>query len=79
MPGLQLRWQFATGDPLLDETTTNVRWLRTRTDRLSAATSKQTAEATQSLVARGSSVRDVATALGISPQRISQITRRTAG
>ena len=70
-----LDYRYDTGDPDLDATAPEVRRLRRQADELVAVTSR-TGEVAAQLVARGLSVRDVAALLGISPQRVSQITAK---
>ena len=74
MPGLVLDYRCDTGDSDLDATALEVRRLRRQADELTAAVTARTAQ----LVARGLSVRDVAALLGISPQRVSQITAKAS-
>lgn len=76
MPGLVLDYSYDTGDPDLDATALEVRRLRRQADELAAAVTARTGEVAAQLVARGLSVRDVAALLGISPQRVSQITAK---
>ena len=78
MPGLVLDYRYDTGDPELDATALEVRRLRRQADELAAAVTARTSEAAGQLVARGLSVRDVATLLGISPQRVSQLTAKAS-
>jgi predicted RNase H-like HicB family nuclease len=78
MPGLVLEFDYRTGDPELDSTALEVRRLRRQADELAAAASARTGEVAAQLVARGLSVRDVASLLGISPQRVSQLTARAS-
>jgi len=78
MPGLVLEFEYHTGDARLDATTREVRQLRRQADELAAAATARTSEAAVELVARGMSVRDVAALLGISPQRVSQLTARAS-
>ncbi len=79
MPVLRLAYEYHTGDPELDATTAEVRSLRERADHLSATATARTNEAATLLVHHGLSVRDVAALLGISPQRVSQVTTLKAG
>ena len=76
MPGLVLDYRYDTGDPDLDATALEVRRLRRQADELAAAVTARTGEVAAQLVARGLSVRDVAALLGISPQRVSQLTAK---
>lgn len=76
LPGLVLDYSYDTGDPDLDATALEVRRLRRQADELAAAVTARTGEVAAQLVARGLSVRDVAALLGISPQRVSQITAK---
>lgn len=76
MPRLVLDYHYDTGDPDLDATALEVRRLRRQADELAAAVTARTSEAAVRLVARGLSVRDVAALLGISPQRVSQLTAK---
>jgi predicted RNA binding protein YcfA (HicA-like mRNA interferase family) len=78
MPGLVLDYRYDTGDPDLDATALEVRRLRRQADELAAAVTARTAQVAAQLVARGLSVRDVAALLGISPQRVSQLTAKAS-
>jgi DNA-binding NarL/FixJ family response regulator len=78
MPDLVLEFDYHTGDANLDATTREVRQLRRQADEITAAAAARTSEAAAELVARGMSVRDVAALLGISPQRVSQLTARAS-
>ena len=74
MSDLSLAWEYHTGDDAVDEQTARVRQLRAEADQLNARATACTASMARQLVARGMSVRDVATLLGVSPQRVSQLT-----
>ena len=76
MPALVLDYDYHTGDPELDATALEVRRLRRQADDLAATAAARTSEVAAKLVARGLSVRDVAALLGISPQRVSQLTAK---
>jgi hypothetical protein len=78
MPELILDYDYHTGDPELDSTTAEVRHLRRQADELAATAAARTGQAAATLVAKGLSVRDVAALLGISPQRVSQLTARAS-
>ncbi|MHB1596565.1 MAG: type II toxin-antitoxin system HicB family antitoxin [Streptosporangiaceae bacterium] len=78
MPGLVLDYRYDTGDPELDATALEVRRLRRQADELAAAVAARTGEVAAQLVARDLSVRDVAALLGISPQRVSQLTAKAS-
>jgi hypothetical protein len=74
MPSLRVAYQFCTGDPAVDDTAAEIRTLREQADQLAATAAARTSAAAQLLVGRGLSVRDAAAILGISPQRVSQLT-----
>lgn len=76
MPELVLDYDYHTGDPELDTTALEVRRLRQEANELAAVATARTAEVAARLVAWGLSVRDVASLLGISPQRVSQLTAK---
>jgi predicted RNase H-like HicB family nuclease len=78
MPLLRLAYDYRTGDPEVDVTAAEVRTLREQADQLAASATARTSAAAELLVAHSLSVRDVAAILGISPQRVSQITTRRA-
>lgn len=78
MPDLVLEFEYHTGDASLDATTREIRQLRRHAEEMAAAAATRTSEAAAELVARGMSVRDVAALLGISPQRVSQLTARAS-
>jgi hypothetical protein len=78
MPDLVLDYDYHTGDPDLDATALAVRRLRRQADDLAAIAAARTGQAAAQLVARGLSVRDVASLLGISPQRVSQLTAKAS-
>jgi predicted RNase H-like HicB family nuclease len=73
MPELVLDYDYHTADPELDATALEVRRLA---DDLAATAAARTSQVAAQLVARGLSVRDVAALLGISPQRVSQLTAK---
>jgi hypothetical protein len=76
MPELVLDYDYHTGDPELDATAEQVRNLRRQADDLTATAAARTSQVATQLVARGLSVRDAAALLGISPQRVSQLTAK---
>lgn len=78
MAGLALAWEFHTGDDALDEEAAQVRALRAEADRLAAEATESTAAVARKLIEHGASVRDAAVLLGVSAQRISQVTGHTA-
>jgi len=74
MASLALEWEYRTGDPSLDQQAARVRAMRAEADRLTAQATAGTAAMAHALVERGMSVRDAAVLLGVSPQRVSQMT-----
>jgi predicted RNase H-like HicB family nuclease len=76
MRDLVLEYDYHTGDPELDTTALEVRRLRREAGELAATATARTGQVAAQLVARGLSVRDVAWLLGISPQRVSQLTAK---
>jgi DNA-binding CsgD family transcriptional regulator len=78
MPELVIDYDYHTGDPELDTTAVEVRRLRRQAYELAATAAAQTEQAAIRLVARGLSVRDAAALLGISPQRVSQLTAKAS-
>jgi hypothetical protein len=76
MPELVLDYDYHTEDPGLDAPALEVRNLRRQADDLAATAADRTSEVATQRVARGLSVRDVAALLGISPQRVSQLTAK---
>jgi hypothetical protein len=65
MPKLVLDYRYDTGDPELDATALEVRRLRRQADELAAEVATRTGRAAVELVARGLSVRDVASLLSL--------------
>jgi predicted RNase H-like HicB family nuclease len=78
MPELILDYDYHTGDPELDITALEVRRLRQQAGELAATATARTGQAAAKLVAGGLSVRDAATLLGVSPQRVSQLTAKAS-
>jgi hypothetical protein len=78
VPELILDYDYHTGDPELDITALEVRRLRQQADELAATATARTGQAAAKLVARGLSVRDAAALLGVSPQRVSQLTAKAS-
>jgi DNA-binding NarL/FixJ family response regulator len=78
IPELRLEYDYHTGDPELDASALEVRRLRRQADELAATATARTGKVAARLVARGLSVRDVAALLGISPQRVSQLTAKAS-
>jgi hypothetical protein len=76
MPELVIDYDYHTGDPELDVAAVEVRRLRRQADELAATAATRTGQAAAKLIAKGLSVRDAAALLGISPQRVSQLTAR---
>lgn len=74
MNDLTLNWDYHTGDASVDEQTAHIRHMRAEAEQLSAQATASTATMARQLIERGMSVRDAATLLGVSPQRVSQMT-----
>lgn len=74
-PELELSYEYHTGDDDLDDATAQLRRERERMEAELARITQRTAELARDMV-ETYSVRDAATLLGISPQRISQIAAR---
>ncbi|MGH3772747.1 MAG: type II toxin-antitoxin system HicB family antitoxin [Pseudonocardiaceae bacterium] len=74
MPALRLAYDYRTGDLVVDAAAAEVRALREQADELAATATARTSATARLLIQRGFSVRDAAVILGISPQRISQLT-----
>jgi hypothetical protein len=78
IPELVIDYSYHTGDPELDTAAVEVRRLRQQADELAATATARTERAAAQLVSRGLSVRDAAALLGISPQRVSQLTAKAS-
>ena len=78
MAGLAMDYDYQTGDPELDATALEVRRLRREADEAAVAATVRTSQAAAQLAARGLSVCDIATLLGISPQRVSQLAAKAS-
>jgi hypothetical protein len=78
MPELVIDYDYHTGDPELDSAAVEVRRLRRQADDLATTAVARTEQAAAMLVRRGLSVRDTAALLGISPQRVSQLTAKAS-
>ncbi|HLL67888.1 MAG TPA: hypothetical protein VK453_19555 [Micromonosporaceae bacterium] len=74
---LDLVYEYHSGDPALDAVTAELRAERARLNEAERALTERTAAAARVLVER-LSVRDAATLLAVSPQRISQVAPRRA-
>ena len=72
--GLHLEFEYAIGDPELEAATTQLRADRERVQREERELAARTAEAARRLVTQHAmSVRDAATLLNVSMQRVSQV------
>ena len=78
MPDLDIAYEYRTGDPALDAAAADLRARRTDLTVATTALTQDTATHARALVDAGWSVRDVAALLGISPQRVSQVTAQTS-
>jgi hypothetical protein len=78
MPEVVIDYDYHTGDPELDSTAMEVRRLRRQADELAATAATRAGQAAVALVASGLSVRDAAALLGISAQRVSQLTAKAS-
>lgn len=74
MSRLVLDYHFSTGDEMIDRRASEVRHLRARAEALNEQAASRTLAAARELVAQGVPVRDAAVLLGVSPQRVSQMT-----
>ncbi|GGM27925.1 hypothetical protein GCM10011608_10950 [Micromonospora sonchi] len=73
-PGIRLAYEYRTGDPHLDEAAAQVRAARSRVAVEKQQVERQTVELARQMLSRHSlSVRDAATLLDVTPQRISQV------
>ncbi len=72
---LELTWELHTGDEDLDTQTTALRLERRRLAQAEKDLADRTAAMARRLRRENWSVRDVAALLGVSPQRISQVSR----
>lgn len=75
---LVIDYDYHTGDPDLDAAAGEVRRLRRQAGELVTTAAARTEQAAVRLVASGLSVRDTAALLGISPQRVSQLTAKAS-
>ncbi|HLL68825.1 MAG TPA: hypothetical protein VK453_24390 [Micromonosporaceae bacterium] len=76
--GLDLAYEYHIGDAEMDVVTAELRAERARLNAAERDLTERTAAAAKKLVER-LSVRDAATLLAVSPQRISQVAPRKAG
>lgn len=79
LDSVELDWAFHTGNPELDDEAARVRALRVHAEQAMSEAAERTANLAQRLVRNGTSVRDVAALLGISAQRVSQVTSELRG
>jgi hypothetical protein len=77
MAGLDIAYEYRTGDPALDAAAADLRARRTDLAEATAVLTRDTAAHARALVEAGWSMRDVAALLGISPQRVSQVAVQT--
>jgi DNA-directed RNA polymerase specialized sigma24 family protein len=75
--GLDLVWDYRTGDAAVDAASATLRAERTRVAAAENAVAAQTRTLVSRLVGQGYSVRDTARLAGIAPQRVSQLMRET--
>jgi hypothetical protein len=75
-PDLSLAYTYDIGDPELNTVTAHLRTERERIQREERQLAEQTAAVAAQLTERSMSVRDAATLLAVSPQRISQVAPR---
>ena len=69
-------WIFETGNAAIDAEAAALRVERNRLNVIAADLASRTDVLAQQLVSSGFSVRDTARLTGVSPQRVSQLTRR---
>ncbi|WP_341719838.1 hypothetical protein QQG74_09130 [Micromonospora sp. FIMYZ51] len=73
-PGIRLSYEYRTGDPHLDAAAAQLRAARNRVAVEKQQVERQTVELAQRMLSQHAlSVRDAATLLDVTPQRISQV------
>lgn len=78
MAGLDVDYEYHTGDAVIDTQTAELRTRRRELRQLNANVTEQTERLATTLVASGYSVRDAAALTGVSYQRVSQLTRKAS-
>lgn len=75
--GLELEWDYRTGDPTTDKEARRLRSARAALDEAHRALAEDTAQlARQLVVERGFSVREAAALLAVSPARVDQLVQK---
>lgn len=78
MAGLDIDYEYRTGDAVIDTQSAELRTRRRQLHDLDAEVTAKTEQLATELVGTGYSVRDAAVLTGVSYQRVSQLTRKAS-